>query len=178
MLQIIVQGQEMWNEELEIYEYSATTELDLEHSLVSISKWESIWHKPFFSREPHTEEETMSYIKCMTINHNVKDLVYAAMTNEDMNKIADYIEDTQSAIPKQKGKGHSRELITSEKIYSWMFGYGIPKECEKWHISRLLNVIDLLNDANTPAKKRSPNEIARDYASINAKRKAKLHTRG
>ena len=179
MLQIIVRGKEVFDEATGTFYYPNETTLNLEHSLVSISKWESKWHKPFFSKIKHTEEETRDYIRCMTINKNVDPMVYNALNGNEINAIIDYIEDSCSAMYHDKKKnGGSREEITSEKIYFWMFSYRIPKECEKWHISRLLNVIELFNDANTPPKKRRPKEIAQSYASLNAQRRKALGTRG
>ena len=154
--------------------------LNLEHSLISISKWESKWHEPFISKNGHTEEQTLHYIKCMTINKDVPDAVYEHLTAEDFQKISDYINDpmTATAVTDLSQKRNSGEIITSELIYYWMIALQIPFECEKWHLNRLLQLVAVCNAKNQPPKKMSKNEIIERNRSLNEARRAKYHTKG
>lgn len=179
MLQIKIQGTEYWDEKKEMFvEGSKDIVLQLEHSLVSISKWESKWRKPFLYQDNKTTEEVIDYIKCMTITQNVKDEVYGRLTTNNINEINDYIKSPMTATTFSDSKGTSREIITSELIYYWMISNNIPMECQKWHINRLLTLIRVCNVKNAPSKKMSKREIASRYASLNAARRQKLNTKG
>lgn len=154
--------------------------LCLEHSLLSVSKWESKWHKPYLSKDQKTNEEFLDYIRCMTVSQNIDPEVYLALTPEDIKKIFDYIEDSMTAttIAKQKGP-HSNEVITNEIIYYWMVTLGIPFDpCQKWHLNRLLTFIEVCSIKNQPKKKMSQKDLARRNTSLNAARRAKYGTRG
>jgi len=159
---------------------SKAYDLNLEHSLISISKWESKWHVPFISKDGHTEEQTLYYIKCMTINPNIPDSVYDRLTSEDIKAISDYINDpmTATTVTDLSNKRAKSEIITSELIYYWMTALQIPFECEKWHINRLLKLIEVCNVKNTPPKKMSKNEIIDRNKALNEARRAKYHTKG
>ena len=154
--------------------------LKLEHSLVSLSKWESKWCKPYLTKVPKTTEEVIDYIRCMTLTQNVDPNAYYYLTKEQCDKIADYIEAPMTAthvtIP-DDGK-RSREQVTSELIYYWMLSLNIPWECQKWHLNRLLTLIKVCNAKNTPPKKRSKQELRASYAALNAARRKKLNTKG
>ena len=154
--------------------------LQLEHSLVSLSKWESKWCKSFFSKQGMTSEETIDYIKCMTITQNVKEDVYDHLTRENVEEIKKYIEAPMTATTffDDKNKGTSRETITSELIYYWMIALNIPFECQKWHLNRLLTLIKVCNIKNQPPKKMSKREIMSRNAALNAARKKQHNTRG
>lgn len=154
--------------------------LELEHSLVSLSKWESKWHKPFLTSEKKTIEETISYIKCMTITPNVKDEVYANLTNENIDTINKYIENSMTATTFRKDirNGSNRETVTSELIYYWMVALNIPFECQKWHLNRLLTLIKVCNIKNQPAKKLSKKEIMSRNAAINAANRKRFNSKG
>lgn len=179
MLQIKIQGTEYWDEKKEMFvEGSKDIVLQLEHSLVSISKWESKWRKPFLYQDNKTTEEVIDYIKCMTITQNVKDEVYDRLTTNNINEINDYIKSPMTATTFSDSRGTSREIITSELIYYWMISNNIPMECQKWHINRLLTLIRVCNVKNAPSKKMSKREIASRYASLNAARRQKLNTKG
>lgn len=156
------------------------TVLHLEHSLISISKWESKWHKPYLSSEDKTREEALDYIRCMTLNGGVDPNVYLALTEQNAQDITDYISDSMTAttIKKQPQRG-SREIVTSELIYYWMTELNIPFDpCQKWHVSRLLTLIEVCSIKKTPSKKMSKGDILRQQHSLNAARRAKHHTRG
>ena len=154
--------------------------LQLEHSLVSLSKWESKWCKPFFSKQEKTYEETIDYIKCMTITQNVKDDVYTRLTNDNVMQINKYIEAPMTATTFSKdanGKG-GKEIITSELIYYWMIALNIPFECQKWHINRLLTLVRVCNVKNEPSKKMSKKDIMSRNRALNAARRKQLNSKG
>ena len=180
MLRIIIPSTEMWDEVNEKFVYSKEYVLQLEHSLVSLSKWESKWCKPFLSKENKTFEETIDYIRCMTINQHIPDEVYNCLTGENNREINEYISAPMTATRFSNdvmGKG-SREQITSELIYYWMIALNIPFECQKWHINRLLTLIRVCNIKNQPSKKMSRREIMSRNTALNAARRKKLRTNG
>ena len=180
MLRIIIPSTEMWDEVNEKIVDSKERVLQLEHSLVSLSKWESKWCKPFLSKENKTFEETIDYIRCMTINQNIPDEVYNCLTGENIREINEYISAPMTATRFSNdimGKG-SREQITSELIYYWMIALNIPFECQKWHINRLLTLIRVCNIKNQPSKKMSRREIMSRNTALNAARRKKLRTNG
>lgn len=153
--------------------------LSLEHSLVSISKWEAKWHKPFLGKEPKTMEESIDYVRCMTLTQNVDPNVYTALTPQLLAEVSAYIEESMTATTFPKGnRPLSREIITSEIIYYWMVSYNIPFECQKWHLSRLLTLINVCNVKNAPTKNMSPRETMVRNRALNAARRKKLNTRG
>ena len=172
----------MWDpKKEEFYDVKGTKaiDLELEHSLISISKWESKWHVPFISKEGHTEEQTLHYIKCMTINKNVPDSVYDHLTSKDVQEISDYINNPMTATTVNNvGGKKSNDIITSELIYYWMTALQIPFECEKWHLNRLLKLVEVCNAKNQPPKKMSKNEIMERNRALNEARRAKYHTKG
>jgi hypothetical protein len=154
--------------------------LSLEHSLVSLSKWESKWKKPFLSGQDKTLEETIDYIRCMTISSNVSPEAYYALTRRDVKLIESYMNDpmTATTISNNKVK-NNRDIITSELIYYWMTELGIPfQPCEKWHINRLLMLIEVCSLKRQKPKNMSPAAIARQNHALNAARRAKHHSRG
>lgn len=180
MLKIIIPSTEFYNEETSEFIIIKTQELLLEHSLVSISKWESKWEKPFLDKTQKTSEETLDYIKCMTITQNVKPEVYLALSQDNVSDIMTYIQSSRSATTfgKDKNSSASREIITSELIYYWMINYNIPVEFEKWHLNRLLNLIRICSIKSQPPKKMSKSQIMSRNKSLNDARRAKLHTKG
>ena len=154
--------------------------LQLEHSLISISKWESKWCKPFLAKQDKTREEVIDYVKCMTLNKNVNDDVYRCLTQDNITAINEYIGAPMTATyfsNQDKGK-RNNEQITSELIYYWMIALQIPFECQKWHINRLLTLIRVCNVKNTPPKKMSKREIISRNAALNAARRQQLNTKG
>lgn len=180
MLEIIIPGGELWDEKQETFISTKSQKLILEHSLVSISKWEAKWHKPFLSDKEKTYEETIDYIKCMTISQNIDSEVYKNVTSKIINEIKDYINDpmTATTVPKEKGAKPSREQVTSELIYYWMTELNIPVEFQKWHLNRLLTLIRVCEFKRTPPKKRSKREIMSMNAAINAARRQELNSKG
>lgn len=186
MLQIIIPAREasdLWDEKNEEFiPIPATKEqtLQLEHSLLSLSKWESKWCKPFFTKEEKTNEEIIDYIRCMTITTNVKPDVYYYLSKENISEVIKYIDApmTATTLPKQKRGGINREQVTSELIYYWMIALNIPFECQKWHLNRLLTLIRVCEIKNEPPKKMSIGEIMSRNRSLNAARKKRLNTHG
>lgn len=157
--------------------------IKLEHSLVSLSKWESKWHLAFLEKKNRTREEFLDYIKCMTITQNVDDEAYDYLTEANYKEITDYINNPMSATkfydgPEAHKVGKSHKTVTSERLYCAMVQYGIPFECEKWHLNRLTNLIRLCSDANNPPKKMSKREMFDRNRAINAANKKRFNTRG
>lgn len=182
MLQVTIPETEYFDNEKQEFFYIKETKLQLEHSLVSISKWESKYHKPFMSKDAKTVEETLDYIKMMTLTQNVNPNVYYGFTEKIVKQIKDYIDDPMTATivreTKEGASKFSREIITSELIYYWMITLNIPVEFQKWHLNRLLTLIRVCNIKNTPPKKMSKNELMRRNTDLNAARKAAMNTKG
>ena len=171
---------EEWDEINEEFIPPKTTTLKMEHSLVSISKWEAKWHKSFIHTKELTNEETMDYIKFMTLNKNVDPDVYNHLTDDNIKQIREYIDDpmTATTFGADKNTKNNREIVTAELIYYWMIQLNIPVEFQKWHLNRLLTLIRVCNIKNQPPKKMSREEILNNYAQLNAARKAQMNTKG
>ena len=180
MLQITIPAVELWDERKQEFVITKEQTLQLEHSLVSISKWESKWCKPFLTKQEKTFEETLDYIKCMTITQNVDPEVYNYLTNENIKEINEYIEAPMTAtyFSDEKTNKTSREQVTAELIYYWMIALNIPFECQNWHLNRLLTLIKVCSIKNQPPKKISRKEIMSRNAALNAARRKQLNTRG
>jgi len=180
MLQITIPAVELWDERKQEFVTTKEQTLSLEHSLVSLSKWESRWCKPFLTKQEKTFEETLDYIKFMTITQNVDPEIYRYLTNENINEINRYIEAPMTAtyFSDEKNSKTNREQITAELIYYWMIALNIPFECQKWHLNRLLTLIKVCNIKNQPPKKRSKKEIMSRNAALNAARRKQLNTKG
>ncbi len=180
MLQITIPAMEQWDEAKEEYVYTKERTLQLEHSLVSLSKWESKWCKSFLSNKNITEEETMDYIRCMTLTQNVPKEVYDYIPDSIVEQITAYINAPMTAtyFSGNENKRLNREIVTSELIYYWMIALNIPFECQKWHLNRLLTLIRVCNIKNTPPKKRSKRSIMSRNAALNAARRQQLGSSG
>ena len=180
MLYITIPSCEMYDESTEEFVYEKEQTLQLEHSLVSLSKWESKWCKPFLSKQDKTMEETIDYVRCMTVNQVSDPTVYSRLTLDNLNSINEYIGSPMTATTfsnTPKG-GSSGEQVTSELIYYWMIALNIPFECQKWHLNRLLTLIRVCEVKNQPPKKMSKREIMSRNAALNAARRKKLGTKG
>lgn len=179
MLTIVVPGTELWDEASETFINSEDFSLDLEHSLVSLSKWESSLEKPFLGPGEKSTPELLEYIKCMTISPGVPPEVYSRLTSENFAAIDKYINAKMSATWFHEEKAsRARETITAELIYYWMFSVGIPIECENWHLNRLFTLIRVFNVKNTPGKKLSRKDQAAQRTALNEQRMRQLGTRG
>ena len=180
MLQITIPAVEQWDERTQQFINTKAQTLQLEHSLVSLQKWESKWCKAFLSKADKTIEETIDYVKCMTITQNVDPNVYNNLTAENIAQINDYIGAPMSATvvnEPQGGKGGS-EVVTAELIYYWMIALQIPPEYRKWHLNQLLMLIKVCNIKNSPPKKMSKRDIMSRNAALNAARRQQHNTRG
>lgn len=180
MLQIVIPASEQFDEINQEFVYGKEQTLQLEHSLVSISKWEAKWCKPFLSKEEKTVEEITDYVKCMTITQNVNPEVYSRLTQENIDQINTYIASPMTATTfyEDKHGKSNREIVTSELIYYWMIALNIPPEYQKWHLNRLLTLIRVCNIKNQPPKKMSKREIMSRNASLNAARRKQFNTNG
>ena len=181
MLQLVVESTEFFDETREEFVTVPGQTLQLEHSLLSLAKWESKWKKPFLGKTDLSVEEQLDYIRCMTITRDVNPLVYESLTKSQLQEISDYINDPMTATTfnnRHKPASSRREVITSEIIYYWMIDSGIPFSCEKWHLNRLLTLIRVCGIKNSPQKKMSKREAANQQRSLNAARRARLGTRG
>lgn len=179
MLEIIIPGLELYNEETNEFTCYDDVKLELEHSLVSISKWESKWCKPFLDGKDKTLDEIVDYVRCMTISDNIESDVYDRLTEENLVVINEYIGRPMTATTfNNEKKTTGREIITSEIIYYWMVSFNIPFECQYWHLNRLLTLIKVCNVKNNPPKKMSQKEILARNKALNDARKKELGTRG
>lgn len=180
MLHLELQEREFYDELTSTFFITKKESLQLEHSLVSLSKWESKWCKPFLNKEHKTVEETIDYIKCMTITQNVKDSVYDSFTTETFNQIEKYINAPMTAtwFSDQHKTSRNHETVTAELIYFWMISYNIPIECQKWHLNRLLTLIRVCNLKNQSPKKQNRKEMLASRHMLNQARKNQLQTKG
>ena len=179
MLTVYVPAIEYYDETTSEFRKTKPFELRLEHSLVSMSKWETKWRIPFLRKEGLTLEMLRDYIRCMTLNQNVDPIVYMALPKDTLESIIDYINaDLSATTITDRRPTFSREVVTTELIYFWMITYSIPMECQKWHFSRLMKLIRIAGIKNEPPKKMSKNAILRQNSSLNAARRAKLGTKG
>lgn len=180
MLHITIPETELWDERNERFIAVKECELALEHSLVSISKWEAKWCKPYLAPDKKTFEETMDYIRCMTLTQNVKPEVYKCITAEQISQIFKYIDAPMTAtkIVDLTPPKTSRRIITNEEIYYAMIAYGIPMECQKWHLNRLFMLIRVCEKKSEKPKKMSKAEVMRQYSSLNAARRKRYNSKG
>lgn len=179
MLTITIPAAEAWDEIKQEFVYTQEITLDLEHSLVSLSKWESKWQKAFLSSKNKTDEEILDYIRCMTITPNVNPNAYSYLTADNIKTINSYIEAPMTAtVFSDRNNKPSREIITAELIYYWLIALNIPFECQYWHLNRLLTLVKVCNIKNSPKKKMSKRDVMSRNAALNAARRKQLNTTG
>jgi len=181
MLWITIPEQQLWNEIEEQFFIIPEKTIKLEHSLVSLAKWESKWKKPFLDdKKDKTKEELLDYVRCMTLTQNVDPIVYYGLTEDNLIAIKNYIDDPMTAtwFSEEKNRKFERKIITAEIIYYWMVAAQIPFECEKWHLNRLITLIRVCGEKNKPKKKMSSRDILSRNAKLNAARRAKLGSSG
>lgn len=181
MLQIKVPiNPEGWDEEKQEFIPPKEQILNLEHSLVSLSRWEAKWCKAFLGKQEKTNEEILDYIKCMTVTQNVNPDIYKYLTKGNIKQINDYIEAPMTAthISDNRKGVISNEVVTSELLYYWMIALNIPFECQKWHLNRLLTLIKVCSIKNQPPRKMSRREIMNRNAALNAARRKQLNSKG
>lgn len=178
-----IKGCELYDEENNEFLYVKDCTLRLKHSLISLSKWESKWKKPFLSENKKTYEETVDYIKFMTITQNVDPNVYLLLTANHIQLVNQYISDTMTATTIRKSdddvKHRKKNIFTSEVIYYWMSEFNLPPEYQKWHLNRLMTLIRVCSEKKSAANKK-PNkaEIAKRNRALNASRRKRLNSRG
>ena len=179
MLELTIEGTDLWDPVTERFYTIKTQKIALEHSLLSLSKWEAKWHKPFLSDEQLSNEEVIDYIRCMVVTRNVDPLVYKCLSEDHYKRIEAYIRDPQTATWfSNKEQNNDKAVITAERIYHLMFAYGIDKDCEKWHLNRLLTQIRVEYEESKPQKKRSKADLIEHHRALNAARRkarAKKH---
>jgi len=179
MIDIIIPETEYFDERTMQFTYSKEQKLTLEHSLIAISKWEAKFEKPFLSSEK-TTEEVLDYIRCMTITQNVSPETYLHLSAKNLEDIQKYIEApmTATTFKKIERRGGKKEIITAELIYYWMITFNIPFECQKWHLNKLLTLIEVCARKNEPPKKMSRKEISAQHRAINKINRERFHTKG
>lgn len=181
MLEVIIPASELYDDKNNEFIYTKETKLKLEHSLISLKKWESKWHKPFLTTDK-SYEELIDYIKCMTIEPIKDEIVYKAIPRSTFYIIIDYIKDPMTATwfskaSEDKLKSNKKETITNEIIYYWMIELGIPFECQKWHINQLLTLIKVIQLKSSSSKMSKKDEkTQRDM--LNKQRRMKYKSRG
>lgn len=180
MLRITIDEEEVFNEKDNTFATVGGVVVELEHSLISLSKWESEYQKPFLAPGEKTSEEIFGYLKAMVVTPNVGPDVLYRLTQKNVDKIQEYIDSSQSAttfgsMPERRGPG---EVITSELIYYWMVAFNIPFECQHWHLNRLFALVRICNIKNSKPQKMSRHEIAQRNRELNEKRRQELGTSG
>jgi len=180
MLTIKVLGVEVFDDESQEFTTKDDVTLELEHSLVSLSKWESKHEKPFLGKAEKTNDEIVDYIRCMIVTPNVPEEVFSKFSEQNYTEINNYIEAKMTAtwFNEAPGAPQSRDVITAELIYYWMTIFQIPFECEHWHLNRLFTLIRICNVKQSKPKKMSRSEIAARNRELNAQRRAQLGTSG
>lgn len=179
MLQVVIPERELYNPKTKEFIRTKKSTISLEHSLISLSKWESQYKKPFLSTAQKTVKESLDYIKCMTLTPNIDPSVYEQINDDIFQQVSDYIHDPMTAtwITEQEKSGRS-QIVTSELIYYWMIKLGIPFECQKWHLNRLLTLIKVCSAKEQKKQKLSPRDIAARNAALNEQRRKALNSRG
>lgn len=183
MLKIVIPGTDGWDEVNERFVKAQPAQtLSLEHSLVSLAKWESKWNVPFLEKKPpKTYEQTIDYIRCMTLTQNVDPSVYDRLSDENISEIQAYIEAPMTAAwfsDDGTPNKPSREKTTADLIYYWMIALNIPFECQKWHLNRLLTLIRICGIKNQPPKKLKGRSLMNQNRALNAARRKQHNTKG
>lgn len=174
MLNITIPAQQLWDSVKEEFIYTKETKLQLEHSLVSITKWEEKHHKTFLKDDPpKTRDETIDYIRCMTITQNINPDAYNYLTPDNMRSIEEYIKDPMTSLvfPKENRVSSNRDVLSHETLYYYMFKLGIPMECQKWHINALIALIKVFDIKDAPKKKSSTSDAYAEHRAAHAARR-------
>lgn len=181
MLLLTLPAERGFNEETEEFVNFPEVTLRLEHSLISIHKWEAKWHKSYLDNKHFTIEEQLDYIRCMSLDPNLDLNTIRRLRKEDLIKIREYIADPMTATTikhRNNRPNNTGQFVTAELIYYWMTEFGIPFECNKWHINQLLALIEICSVKQNPGKKMNRQEAAMMRASANEARRRRLGSRG
>ena len=180
MLRLVVPGTEMYDEINQEFLTVKDTVLELEHSLVSLSKWESKFEKPFLEDTEKTPEEIIGYVKAMTLTLEVPEEVFSKLSRGNLEAINDYINAKMTAtwFNESLNAQRNREIVTAELIYYWMTVLNIPFTCDTWHLNRLFTLIRVCNIKQQTPKKMSTSEIAARNRELNAQRRLHHNTTG
>lgn len=180
MLTIVVPGVEMFDEQSQEFTTRGDVTLELEHSLVSLSKWESIYEKPFLGSSDKTIDEVIGYVKVMMLTSKVPEEIFQKLSQDNIKEINEYIDAKMTAtwFGETPGAPKSREVITSEVIYYWMIAFNIPFECERWHLNRLFTLIRVCSIKQAKPQQMSRSQIAAQNRELNAQRRAQYNTTG
>lgn len=181
MFRLSIAEKELWDADREMFVTIKPCEVVLEHSLISISRWEEKWHQAFLGKKPKTDEMVLDYVSCMVVGHVAEPLFYLALTANQMKEIEAYINDPHSATViygSGQGSGRSGDVVTSELIYYWMITFGIEWEAQKWHLNRLLNLIRVCELKSRKASKGSGKARGAQYHALNQQRRRLSGSRG
>lgn len=179
MLEIIIEAKEFYNQQQNKFVTTQPCTLTLEHSLISLAKWESKWHIPYLSDVEKTAEQELDYIRCMIIGNVPNEDILKALSVDNVLTIKEYIDNPMTATTfSKKGGKTEKKAITAEVIYARMFTHNIPMECQKWHLTRLFTLLRVCDLDNAPKQKMTKRETSAYYAEQNAARRAKYNSRG
>ena len=181
MITLHIDKTTLWDEEKEEFITVNAQDIVLEHSLLSLSKWESKWEIPLLSKQPKSKEQFLDYIRCMTVTQHVNPYVYYCLTDEHIKTVDEYIDKKMSAatFSGDTRKGQGGKQVTADLIYYWLVALQIPFEpVEKWHLNRLMSLIKICNIENQPSKKMSRGATMRQNAALNAARRKRHGSRG
>lgn len=179
MLTLTIPARQYFDERTQRFVDTSEYVLELEHSLVSLSKWESKWEKPFLGKNEHTIEQTIDYIRCMTLNE-VSPEAYTLLDDALVREVVAYMEQKMTAtfFNATSANKPSNEIITAEIIYYWMVSSQVPFECQYWHLNRLMTLLRVISQKNNPGKKMSKAEVLARNRQLNAERRAQMKTSG
>lgn len=179
MLEITVPENEIYNSTTNTFVTVPSCVITLEHSLISVAKWESKWRIPYLSAKKRTGRQELDYIRCMAVGPVKDKHVFEVLSAENISQIREYIDEPMTATTFTKSeRPASKDVVTSEVLYCRMFANNIPMECQKWHLNRLLTLIRVCDASAGPRQKMTKRQTATRYAEQNALRRAKYNTRG
>jgi hypothetical protein len=179
MLRLTVTTVEGYDDSSSTFVASESVVIELEHSLLSLSKWESRWEIPFLGSESKTDEQTLDYVRCMFSGDEFPEELFSKLTQANYEEINEYINAPMSATTFNDNQNSaSREVVTAELIYYWMIALGIPFECQEWHLNRLLTLVKVCNIKNAPAKKMTASAATAERQRLNELRRKETGSKG
>lgn len=182
MLRLVIPAVEQWDDAKQEFVSDDEVVLELEHTLVSLSKWEAIWEKPFLGSQEKTPEELLGYVQAMSKSPEIPPEVLARLTEKQVEEINTYITAKMSATWFNRSADgapkNTRETITAELVYYWMIALNIPIEFQNWHLNRLFTLIEVCNQKNSPPKKTDRKTMVSERKRLNALRRAEANSTG